>query len=98
MKMVDCVETSRADIDREIAMMRKLTGPCIVKIFETFPEKAIAMLWSGRCHTHGGRPDERRKRTCQAGKHESACQACAEREKCPAQSWSDVALRFLFRG
>jgi len=43
-KMVDCVETSRADIDREIAMMRKLTGPCIVKIFETFPEKVFVCL------------------------------------------------------
>jgi len=43
-KMVDCVETSRADIDREIAMMRKLVGPCIVKIYDTFPEKVFVCL------------------------------------------------------
>jgi len=43
-KMVDCVETSRTDIDREVAMMRKLIHPSVVRIYDVFPERVFVCL------------------------------------------------------
>lgn len=43
-KMIDKVETSQADIENEINMLKRLAHPCVVKLHEVFYEKVFICL------------------------------------------------------
>jgi len=43
-KMIDQVETSPADIKREVAMLRLLSHPCVIKLYDVYHEKVFVCM------------------------------------------------------